>query len=351
MAAAARLGDEDDSEKGRYSVARLGGRVLRSGDVSDGTAWTGLGRVWRIDRGAAEVRAGDTTHVVPAAGLLVGDWVAMDGDRPQLRPRTTTVARASADRTSSEQGLAANVDVVVVVEPVDPAPSLGRIERLLVLAWASGATPLVVLTKSDRVEDLADVMRSAQGAAPGVEVLAVSAQRGDGVDALRAHLGPGRTFVLLGPSGAGKSTLVNALAGADVLETGAVRGDGRGRHTTTHRELVELPDGSALIDTPGLRAVGVVGDADAVDDVFAEISRLAADCRFRDCAHDSEPDCAVLDAVVEGELPERRLASWRKLQREIAYQQRRGDARLEAAERAKWKAIVKQHRNAPTRQR
>jgi ribosome biogenesis GTPase len=308
----------------------------------------GLGRVWRIDRGTAEVRASGATHAVPAAGLLVGDWVALDGDRPEPQPRATTVARASADRTSAEQGLAANVDVVVVVEPVDPSPRLGRIERLLVLAWSSGATPLVVLTKSDLVDDLADLLRSARGAAPGVEVLAVSAQRGDGVDALRAHLGPGRTFVLLGPSGAGKSTLVNALAGADLLETGEVRGDGRGRHTTTHRELVELPDGSALIDTPGLRAVGVVGDADAVDDVFAEISELAAACRFRDCAHDSEPDCAVQDAVAGGELPERRLASWRKLQREFAYQQRRGDARLEAAERAKWKAIVKQHRSAST---
>jgi ribosome biogenesis GTPase len=303
--------------------------------------------VCRIDRGAAEVRAGGTMHVVPAAGLLVGDWVALDRGTPRLQPRTTTVARASADRTSAEQGLAANVDVVVVVEPLEPAPSLGRIERLLVLAWSSGATPLVVLTKSDLVEDLADVMRSAQGVAPGVDVVAVSAQRGEGVDALRCHLGPGRTFVLLGPSGAGKSSLVNALAGADLLETGDVRGDGRGRHTTTHRELVELPDGSALIDTPGLRAVGVVGDAEAVDDVFAEIADLAADCRFRDCAHDSEPGCAVQDAVADGELPERRLASWRKLQREIAYQQRRGDARLEAAERAKWKAIVKQHRIAP----
>jgi ribosome biogenesis GTPase len=150
--------------------------------------------------------------------------------------------------------------------------------------------------------------------------------------------------VLLGPSGAGKSTLVNALAGTDLLAVGDVRGDGRGRHTTTHRELVELPDGSSLIDTPGLRAVGLLGDAAAVDDVFAEIAGLARDCRFRDCAHDTEPGCAVQAAVAEGGLPERRLASWRRLQREIAYQNRRGDARLQAEERAKWKAIVRRQR-------
>jgi ribosome biogenesis GTPase len=308
--------------------------------------------VVRVDRGGAEVRAGEQTWLAASAGLVVGDWVELDVEAvpasvTAVAPRSTLVSRASSDRTSAEQGLAANVDVVVVVEPVDPAPSLGRIERLLVLAWSSWANPLVVLTKTDLSRDLASALESVQAAAPGVAVLAVSAHRGDGLDMLRTHLGPGRTFVLLGPSGAGKSTLVNALAGEPLLDTGDVRGDGRGRHTTTHRELVELPDGSSLIDTPGLRAVGVVGDADAVDDVFAEIAELADACRFRDCAHASEPDCAVQGAVADGELPERRLASWRKLQREIAYQQRRGDARLEAAERAKWKAIVKQHRGAP----
>jgi ribosome biogenesis GTPase len=308
--------------------------------------------VVRVDRGGAEVRAGQQTWRVPSAGLLVGDRVHLDVEAvpvsvAAVAPRSTLLSRAASDGTSAEQGLAANVDVVVVVEPVAPSPSLGRIERLLVLAWSSGAGPLVVLTKTDLSPDLAGVLEGVQMAAPGVEVLAVSAQRGDGLDALRAHLGPGRTFVLLGPSGAGKSTLVNALAGETLLETGEVRGDGRGRHTTTHRELVQLPDGSSLIDTPGLRAVGVVGDAASLDDVFAEIAELADACRFRDCAHESEPDCAVQGAVADGELPQRRLASWRKLQREIAYQQRRGDARLEAAERAKWKAIVKQHRSAP----
>lgn len=304
------------------------------------------GRVVRVDRAAVEVSVDGRTVAVPDAGrgLLVGDWVELEDTAAgaavvAVRQRTSVLSRASADRTSAEQGLAANVDVVVVVEPVDPTPSLGRIERLLVLAWSSGAAPLVVLGKSDLVPDIAETLATVAAAAPGVEVLPVSAEHGDGLDALRGHLGPGRTFVLLGPSGAGKSTLVNALADSQVLATAEVRADGRGRHTTTHRQLVELIDGSALIDTPGLRAVGLVGDAASVDDVFSEIFDLARECRFRDCAHETEPGCAVLAAVADGSLPARRLESWHKLQREIAYQSRRGDARLEQEERARMRRL------------
>jgi ribosome biogenesis GTPase len=309
------------------------------------------GRVSRVDRGGVEVAfADDTTLTVPShADALVGDWVEIDVRATparvvQVHPRSSVLSRASADRTSQEQGLVANVDVVVVVEPALPAPSLGRVERLLVLAWSSGAEPLVVLTKADLHPDGDRLRRDVQQAAPGVPVLAVSALSGHNLDDVRAHLGAGRTFVLLGPSGAGKSTLVNALAGVDLLEVGEVRGDGRGRHTTTHRQLVALPDGSVLVDTPGLRAVGLVGDADAVDEVFSEVTELAASCRFRDCAHEDEPDCAVTLAVAEGVLPQRRLASWRKMQREVAYQQRRGDARAEREERAKWRARSKHRR-------
>ncbi|MGB9375506.1 MAG: ribosome small subunit-dependent GTPase A [Jiangellales bacterium] len=309
------------------------------------------GRVSRVDRGGVEVAfADDTTLAVPShADALVGDWVEVDvratpATVVQVHPRSSVLSRASADRTSQEQGLVANVDVVVVVEPALPAPSLGRVERLLVLAWSSGAEPLVVLTKADLHPDGDRLCRDVQHAAPGVPVLAVSALSGHNLDDIRAHLGAGRTFVLLGPSGAGKSTLVNALAGVDLLEVGEVRGDGRGRHTTTHRQLVALPDGSVLVDTPGLRAVGLVGDADAVDEVFSEVTELAASCRFRDCAHEYEPDCAVTLAVAEGVLPQRRLASWRKMQREVAYQQRRGDVRAEREERAKWRARSKHRR-------
>jgi ribosome biogenesis GTPase len=318
--------------------------------VSDHVAASG--RVVRVDRGRAEVRVDDGALTVPdpQGRLLVGDHVELALTEPPslltVQPRSSVLARASADRTSAEQGLAANVDVVLVVEPLDPAPSLGRIERLLVLAWSSDATPLVVLTKCDLCADLEAALSSVHAAAPGAEVLAVSAQRSDGLDALRARLGPGRTFALLGPSGAGKSTLVNALAGEPLLATAQVRGDGRGRHTTTHRQLVPLPDGSSLIDTPGLRAVGVVGDAQALDETFAEIADLALRCRFRDCAHESEPGCAVHAAVADGSLAQRRVDSWRRLQRELAYQVRRGDARLESQERARWKALSKQRRTS-----
>jgi ribosome biogenesis GTPase len=309
------------------------------------------GRVARVDRGGAQVAVGPRMVTIATSGesLLVGDWVELDvaSGEPRLvevAQRTTVLSRQTADRTSGEQALVANVDVVMVVEPAWPSPSLGRIERLLVLAWASGAVPVVVLTKTDLHVDVAALLSDVASAAPGTDVVAVSAVTGDGVDALAALLGPGRTFVLLGPSGAGKSTLVNALAGQDVLTTGDVRGDGRGRHTTTHRELVTLPDGSLLIDTPGLRGVGVVGDLAAVDDVFSEIAELAEQCRFDDCAHDREPGCEVTTAVDDGRLPQRRLASWRKLQREVAYQQRRGDARAARDEKARWKAISKSMR-------
>ena len=299
----------------------------------------------------------DVVQVADREGrLLVGDWVDLDGQHPggavvEILPRSSVVSRAAVSGTSQQQDLAANVDVVVIVEPASPKPSMGRIERLLVLAWSSGATPLVVLTKTDLlgVDQARSVADQAAAVALGSHVLSVSARSGDGVVALRDHLGPGRTFVLLGPSGAGKSTLVNTLSGRTVLETADVRGDGRGRHTTTRRELVELSDGSALIDTPGLRSVGLLGDAGAVDDVFDDVVRLADDCRFRDCSHDSEPGCAVQGAIADGRLGERRLESWRRLGREAAFQARRLDARLEREERARVRARTKAWRRMPNR--
>lgn len=316
------------------------------------------GRVVRVDRGSVDVRL-DTGEVrVPdqAGRLLVGDWVDLDVEDTgagvvEVLPRSSVLSRAGASRTSQQQHLAANVDVVVIVEPASPKPSLGRIERLLVLAWSSGATPLVVLTKADLLEAAGsrDVTDQVRTVALGVPVLSVSARSGDGVDAVRAHLGPGRTFVLLGLSGAGKSTLVNTLSARPLLETADVRRDGRGRHTTTRRELVELPDGSALFDTPGLRSVGLPGDAGAVDDVFDDVVQLAGGCRFRDCAHVSEPGCAVQGAISDGSQSERRLESWRKLGREAAFHARRGDARLEREERSRVRARTKAWRRTPNR--
>jgi len=311
-----------------------------------------LGRVARLDRSSAQVLVDGATTRVPTTGtdLLVGDWVALDmppEEEPRLvevLPRTSVLSRRASDRTSSEQGLVANLDVVLVTEPAWPGASLGRVERLLVLAWSSGAVPVVVVTKSDLHPDPAVLVREVADVAPGAQVLAVSAVTGQGLDELSSLLGPGQTFVLLGPSGAGKSTLVNALAGGAVLDTGGVRGDGKGRHTTTRRQLVTLSNGSVLVDTPGLRAVGVVGAADAVDEVFGEIAELAVHCRFADCAHEREPGCEVTGAVEDGRLPARRLASWRKLQREVAYQRQRGDARAAREEKARWKSISKSMR-------
>jgi ribosome biogenesis GTPase len=314
-------------------------------------------RVSRVDRGGADLvgadgprRASLGREVLAAlatnrtAAPTVGDWAALrdwPDDRTTIEAileRRTCVVRDSADTTSNSQTLAANVDIVVVVEHLDPEPDIGRIERLLVLAWGTGAQPLVLLTKSDLVPDPDGMRAEVAAAAPGVDVVAVSATTGDGIDTVRAHLAPGRTLVLLGPSGAGKSTLTNLFAGGAVMATARTRDvDGKGRHTTTHRELVVLPGTGVVLDTPGLRAVGLVADQDAVASAFPDVEELAAYCRFRDCAHVTEPGCAVLAAVDDGELDERRLASWRKLGREAAFQARRADARLRAQEVAVWK--------------
>ena len=220
---------------------------------------------------------------------------------------------------------------------------LGRIERMLALAWESGAQPIVILTKSDAVEHVADTVAAVQAIAPGCSVLAISAMTGDALDILTAMLDG--TIVLIGPSGAGKSTLANALIGAEVLATNAVcTVDGKGRHTTVHRELFPLPSGGALIDTPGLRGIGLWDAVDGIELAFRDIESLAEQCRFGDCRHDAEPGCGVLAAVESGELPERRLASYRKLLRENEWMASRSDARL-AAERAQaWKTITKAKR-------
>lgn len=313
-------------------------------------------RVTRVDRGGADLVGADgaaratygrdvlaATAADRTALPTVGDWAALarwsDGrvTIEALLPRRTSVVRDGADRSSHGQVLAANVDVVVVVEHLEPDPDLGRIERLLVLAWGSGAKPLVVLTKTDLVPDPDGMRAEVRAVAPGVDVIGVSATTGEGVDAVREQLGPGRTIVLLGPSGAGKSTLTNALAGSEVMATSGLRADGKGRHTTSHRELVVLPGTGVVLDTPGLRAVGMAGNAAAVAEAFPEIALLAEHCRFRDCSHRSEPDCAVLAAIETGQLEVRRLESWRKLGREAAYQARRVDARLRAEEVSLWR--------------
>jgi len=312
-----------------------------------------------VDRGAVRTVADDgAQRTIPLAhdGTLeaavgaplapaVGDRLLVDGDRALVLPRTSEMARGRVDGTSGTQVLAANVDVVVIAEHLDPDPSPGRVERLLTLTRGSGAQPLIVLTKADLVPDPAVWVDRMRQLARGVEVLAVSAVSGTGLAALDAALLAGATLAVVGPSGAGKSTLVNALAGREVMATGGRRRDGRGRHTTTHRELVPLTEGRVLIDTPGLRSVGLVADAGAIEATFDDVAELASACRFADCSHRSEPGCEVLAAVADGRMPARRLESWRALGREARFQAARSDARLAAEERARWKRITREHRN------
>jgi ribosome biogenesis GTPase len=325
------------------------------------------GRVCRVDRGVCDVitqrpegaeavRArwspGVTaaSHESPANAPCVGDEVLLrdDGDQlwlETLQPRRNAITRASVSPGSSQhQVLAANVDAVAICEPCLPEPSAGRVERLLALAWECGARPAVILTKTDLAMDLARMMIAVQQWAPGAEVIPVSSTTQAGLDEVRTLTAAGETLALLGPSGAGKSTLVNALLGADAQAAGHVRADGKGRHVTAHRELLALDDGSFIVDTPGLRSIGLAS-ADGLDQAFAEISALTDACRFRNCEHRTEPGCAVLGAIERGELDPRRLDSYRKLLREAAYLERRGDARLAAEERARSKSMSRELRH------
>lgn len=313
------------------------------------------GRVVRVDRGLCDlatpdgvIRA-DTEYVVPRDPMKVvctGDWAAVDpeGARPRyvrtLLPRRTAFVRSTSSKRSEGQILAANVDHAVVAVSLAVELDLARIERFLALAWESGAQPVVVLTKADLVPDAvtrAYLVQDVETTAPGVPVVTVSAQDGEGLDVLAAVVSGG-TSVLLGQSGAGKSTLANALLGEDVMDVQATRDvDGKGRHTTTTRNLLLLPGGGVLIDTPGLRGVGLWDAGTGVGQVFSEIQDLAENCRFHDCAHESEPGCAVLDAIEAGELPQRRLDSYRKLLRENQYIVAKTDARVRAELRKDWK--------------
>ncbi|MER6227462.1 ribosome small subunit-dependent GTPase A [Streptomyces sp. 900105755] len=312
------------------------------------------GRVVRVDRGQCDVvTAGgplraDTAFVTPHDPMRVvctGDWVAVEpGGNPRYvrayLPRRTAFVRSTSSKRSEGQILAANVDHAIVAVSLAVELDLGRIERFLALAWESGAQPVVVLTKADLVPDpvtLAHLVQDVETAAPGVPVLTVSAHAGDGLDLLVALVGSG-TSVLLGQSGAGKSTLANALLGEDVMDVRAARDvDGKGRHTTTTRNLLALPAGGVLIDTPGLRGVGLFDAETGVGQVFAEIEELAEDCRFSDCGHESEPGCAVRLAVETGELPVRRLESYRKLMRENQWIVAKTDARLRSEMKKDWK--------------
>jgi ribosome biogenesis GTPase len=313
------------------------------------------GRVAAVHRGAFDVwtESGSVRTRLPGRlmhdglDVGVGDWVGLsDGLIRAVLPRRSAIVRNAAGLATSAQTLAANVDVALVVSSLGPDLEPRRIERYLVTIWESGATPEIVLTKADRLDDPWPLVAEVEAVAVGVPVHVVSAVSGQGCDALRARITAGTTAVLLGSSGVGKSTLVNRWLGEDVMATTETReDDDEGRHTTTHRQILVLPGGGLVIDTPGLRELQLWdASAEALDATFADLEELAADCRFGDCTHTHEPECAVLAAVESGELPHERLQSWRKLQRELRAIAIRHDIRLRKEEGRKWRLRAREGR-------
>lgn len=319
------------------------------------------GRVAAVHRGAFDVwtAGGSVRSRLPGRlmhdglDVAVGDWVGLsDGLIRAVLPRRSAIVRNSPERTTSAQTLAANVDLAFVVSSLGPDLEPRRIERYLVTIWESGASPEIVLTKADRHDDPWSLAVEVEAVALGVPLHVVSAVTGQGCDDLRSRIAAGTTAVLLGSSGVGKSTLVNRWLGDEVMETRETReDDDEGRHTTTHRQLLVLPGGGLVIDTPGLRELQLwdVGSA-ALEVTFSDVEELAADCRFGDCSHVHEPGCAVLAAVETGELPSERLHSWRKLQRELHAIAIRHDALLRKEELRRWKLRAREGR-ARTRPR
>jgi len=300
--------------------------------------------------------AGRLRHAArtPAERPAVGDWVAMRVATTALiaavLPRSSAFVRRAAGGVTVEQVLAANVDTALLVSGLDCDFNLRRLERYLAAARESGASPVVVLNKADLLGggELQRCVAEAGATAPGVPVVTVSALSACGLEPLAPWLEARRTVALLGSSGVGKSTMVNALLGTRRQPTGTVRAaDSRGRHVTSRRELVPLPGGALLIDTPGLRELGLWGGGDGLDGAFPDVVALGRGCRFRDCAHADEPGCAVRAAVEAGELDPARLESWRKLQREARWLATRQDARARAAEEAKWKMISRSAKRHP----
>lgn len=326
---------EDGLSPGRVTAEHRAGYVVANGSGDDLLA-VARGRL----RDAAILSGG-----LPA----VGDWVVVT-PQPGLRavieavlPRRTAVTRKIAWSEADEQVIAANVDVLFVVTDLDHDFNLRRLERYLVMAYETGAAPVIILTKLDLCRDPA-LVDDVEAVAIGVPVIPVSNVTGEGLEAVAAHLTPGRTVALIGSSGVGKSTLVNSLAGRELMPTGAVRSDGRGRHTTTHRELLTLPGGALLIDTPGLRELQLwEGD---VDGAFSDLLELAATCRFADCVHESEPGCAVTGAIESGALDRARLSAYRKLERELEAVRTRGDKRVAAERKRRWRQRARETRSA-----
>jgi ribosome biogenesis GTPase len=281
---------------------------------------------------------------------VVGDWVAVE---PRIQegtsviqavlPRRTQLVRKAAGRTDEEQVVAANLDVVFLVSALTRDLNPRRLERYLTVAWDSGAQPVLVLTKADLCEDVEAARERIASLAPDVPLHVVSSVTGEGLDVLWQYIGGNRTVALIGSSGVGKSTLINRLVGAARMEVGEVREDDKGRHTTTHRELFVLPQGGLVIDTPGMRELGLMENEEGLRTAFVDIEELAAGCRFNDCRHENEPGCAVLEASRDGRLAPERLENYRKLNLEVTRLERQRDAQAQARTKQETKKATRSY--------
>lgn len=289
----------------------------------------------------------------------VGDWVMVEqmpgeekGIIHQVLPRTSQFSRKAAGDTSDIQLIAVNVDYVFLVMSLNHDFNVRRLERYLIAAWDSGAAPVIVLTKKDQCDDLQPFLREVESVAFDLPVHAVSSVTGEGIENLQNLLSPNKTGALLGSSGVGKSSLINALSGSELMAVQDIReDDSKGRHTTTHRELVRLPLGGLLIDTPGMREFQLGDYEEGIEGGFSDVEQLADECRFRDCGHGSEPGCRIQEALLTGELQHDRHRSYVKLKRELAHMERKSDAAAQKAERNKWKQITKDSRKRPVKKR
>ena len=304
---------------------------------------TPRGQRWAQLTGRMRHEASSRAHLP-----TTGDWVVVEvHDENQasvqaVLPRRTRFSRNIAGKATDEHVIAANIDVSFLVASLEREVNLRRIERYLTLAWSGGTDPVIVLTKSDLAGDPEDIvyeLERVESIALGVPVLLTSSTTGAGIEDLRDVLAGSRTGVLLGSSGAGKSSLVNALVGDTVQQVDAVRGDGKGRHTTARRELIALQGGGVIVDTPGLRGLKLWDHGEGDTSTFADVAELAAGCKFNDCRHETEPGCAVRAAIADGTIGSQRLEDWRKLQRELEFQRSKQDQRLAAQRKRRWKQV------------